>query len=512
MSKLVCVFSLFLGTSLFVDGCSDSRGNQSPADWMADNGPVGEVHDVAQNEESTTDTSQPEVSNDDAAPEGELDIDAKLVEVSSDARCFPDCEGKNCGSDGCVGTCGTCNDANPCTEDTCTDEGVCEYSPQSVCTGAPKCPTGPCEELHFDAETGAYEVVDTCTANGLCTLPVCNADGSCSYVEKCPDNSSQGLVSACSPQSGECNWKSDCSSDDPCLSGDLVDGECVFESKCAPPNACQVVNCSQQTGECLYGPIDCDDEDPCTEDWCHPALGCVSSPACCKSDEDCLDENPCTTDLCVADLCLHDDSDLEFCCLGDGDCSPGGKWDDGNIFTDGKCNTVLNLCEYLWSDVPCISPQDCDDGEPCSKDICLGSQGCAHVELFGCCETDNDCDIVAADMSAVCVSNVCKSTCLKCLGDEDDCTREFCDPSQLPTDPMPEDCLCKPLCDGKECGPDSCGGLCGWCSGDFDSCISGECVCQPRCKHIQCGDDSCGGSCGMCVGGLVCAGGMCVMQ
>ncbi len=58
---------------------------------------------------------------------------------------------------------------------------------------------------------------------------------------------------------------------------------------------------------------------------------------------------------------------------------------------------------------------------------------------------------------------------------------------------------CLPQCTGKQCGPDGCGGSCGWCGGD-DSCQEGACVtvegCTPDCAGKMIGvDDGCGGVC-----------------
>lgn len=66
---------------------------------------------------------------------------------------------------------------------------------------------------------------------------------------------------------------------------------------------------------------------------------------------------------------------------------------------------------------------------------------------------------------------------------------------------------CTPVCAGKQCGPDGCGGSCGSCpAGQFCSpngtCIPGSC--QPDCAGKDCGPDGCGGSCGHCGGNLVC--------
>lgn len=58
---------------------------------------------------------------------------------------------------------------------------------------------------------------------------------------------------------------------------------------------------------------------------------------------------------------------------------------------------------------------------------------------------------------------------------------------------------CLPDCAGRQCGPDGCGGTCGWCSGD-DSCQTGVCVtvpgCKPDCAAQMAGvEDGCGGVC-----------------
>lgn len=69
-----------------------------------------------------------------------------------------------------------------------------------------------------------------------------------------------------------------------------------------------------------------------------------------------------------------------------------------------------------------------------------------------------------------------------------------------------------PNCQGKNCGPDGCGGVCGTCP-DGVACESGLCGCQPDCSAKSCGDDGCGGSCGSCETLMECtAGGQCICQ
>ena len=54
--------------------------------------------------------------------------------------------------------------------------------------------------------------------------------------------------------------------------------------------------------------------------------------------------------------------------------------------------------------------------------------------------------------------------------------------------------VCTPKCDGKQCGPDGCGGKCGTCV-EWEVCLDGVC-CETQCKDKDCGPDGCGGNCG----------------
>ncbi len=72
----------------------------------------------------------------------------------------------------------------------------------------------------------------------------------------------------------------------------------------------------------------------------------------------------------------------------------------------------------------------------------------------------------------------------------------------------PGTCICDPRCDGRECGPDGCGSVCGWCDAGA-TCDDGACVCTPDCTGRQCGSDGCGGSCGSCPDGSECRDGTC---
>jgi hypothetical protein len=65
---------------------------------------------------------------------------------------------------------------------------------------------------------------------------------------------------------------------------------------------------------------------------------------------------------------------------------------------------------------------------------------------------------------------------------------------------------CETQCQGKQCGPDGCGGSCGSCPVGAGCTPAFVCVtpCAPSCSDRQCGDDGCGGSCGSCELGASC--------
>lgn len=74
--------------------------------------------------------------------------------------------------------------------------------------------------------------------------------------------------------------------------------------------------------------------------------------------------------------------------------------------------------------------------------------------------------------------------------------------------------LAQPQCDGRECGPDGCGGTCAPGCPLGDSCTQEGLCCAPNCVGRVCGDDGCGGVCGTeeCSEGLFCneARGVCL--
>ncbi|NOZ01562.1 MAG: hypothetical protein GXP54_06700, partial [Deltaproteobacteria bacterium] len=115
----------------------------------------------------------------------------------------------------------------------------------------------------------------------------------------------------------------------------------------------------------------CNDENPCTQDSCDEAKGCVNEP---DINKPCDDGDECThADLCDASgKCLGKDQE---------DC------DDNNPCTDDSCDPTSGDCSHE------ANASACDDGDPCTKpDVCSATLCVPGPPVPGCCHADPDCD------------------------------------------------------------------------------------------------------------------------
>lgn len=94
----------------------------------------------------------------------------------------------------------------------------------------------------------------------------------------------------------------------------------------------------------------------------------------CEEDIDCDDEDPCTQDVCDVGFC--DNSDNGTC-----ECKPSTQaidCNDDNECTDDTC--VNNQCENPANVATCT-----DDGNPCTTDMCA-EEACGHQDSGLCTE------------------------------------------------------------------------------------------------------------------------------
>jgi len=123
----------------------------------------------------------------------------------------------------------------------------------------------------------------------------------------------------------------------------------------------ETISCPSDCDECT-GALNCIDSDLCTTDTCEGSpKKCVNTLIVCD------DNNPSTTDECVEGECLY--IKTSECKSGDNYCPAGCT-----IETDLDCPEE-DECSYN---------HNCDDNNPCTKDLCEGKpKKCTHLSDDG---------------------------------------------------------------------------------------------------------------------------------
>ncbi|MDP2926130.1 MAG: LamG-like jellyroll fold domain-containing protein [Nanoarchaeota archaeon] len=442
--------------------------------------------------------------------------------------CTSSCQGKSCGSgDGCGGWCSApCNDNNLCTTDSCTSSG-CRYTAKTCPAGQTCNPsTGICVKCTSSAQ---------CNDNNLCTTDSCTSAGCTSTPVNCDDGIS-------------------------CTLDSCSNGECINT---------QITNCMPDDGCCLLGCSSNNDND------CLPECGNGKK----EEGEECDDGNIWPTDSCIdcknarcgdghrwilREECDEgpngNKDDGEGCgsdCKREVECNDDSQCDDRVACTIDKCNKDSGKCYYKII---------CNEGNPCTDDVCLGTGMCVFLNLIGKKCDDND----VCTINDFCFDKSCRGQFI--LNNPNPFCREK-KGIRGPDFPNPGN-ICYINCDNRECGNNGCGGSCGECEGgkrcnfngvcepdigegdgggegtpcvggdecnsgtcdngqctgeggdvgdpcdgdgdcNSENCDGGECApeesCTPNCSGKQCGDDGCGESCGDCPADQTCEGGQCVL-
>jgi len=161
-------------------------------------------------------------------------------------------------------------------------------------------------------------------------------------------------------------------------------GDCVVNpGQCDDGLACTADSCNGLTGECVHTADDtaCDDGVSCSVDLCDLDVGCVSL----GDHSACDDGDACTSDECVpavgcSSVAIED----------------GGSCEDGDLCTTGD-TCLAGSCNGG-------SPLDCDDGNDCTLDGCDADTGCVSTELNGVACEDGD----ACTEGDACVAGACE--------------------------------------------------------------------------------------------------------
>ncbi|MBI3834345.1 MAG: hypothetical protein HY287_08460 [Planctomycetes bacterium] len=460
-----------------------------------------------------------------------------------------------------------CNDNNGCTDDTCNPATGCVYTDNSAscddgnaCTTNDTCAFGSCVGgPPLDCNDGNICTDDSCNPASGCVhvnnVAPCDDHDACTTGDTCaggvcvggpPPNCDDGNVctdDACDHGTGcthtnntsACDDFNACTTGDTCADGscmggaslDCNDGNPCTDDSCNPATGCVYVNnfepcddgnaCTSSDtcsgGDCSGTPITCDDSNPCTDDACNPASGCYHT----DNSDPCDDHHDCTNpDTCSGGVCVG--TPIPGCteCTGDADCS------DGNPCTTDTC--PAGVCVYTNNSNPCDdgnacttsdtcsggscvggSSPNCDDGNPCTDDSCNPFTGCVYMNNSSPC-SDGD----ACTTNDTCSGGVCVGGSPLVCNDGNVCTDDTCD-SGTGCVYTNNTASCD---DGNACTTnDTCAG--GSCVGgpplvcnDGNSCTDDSCDMTQGCRYINNSDPCNDGN--ACTTNDTCAGGVCV--
>ena len=464
--------------------------------------------------------------------------------------------GDHCEAGLCVGLPIVCDDGDPCTDDLCNGVGGCKTEPnsspcddQDPCTVNDMCSDGSCGgfqvecECQADADCELLEDGDLCNGTLYCDtskLPyLCRIDQPSVVICPVPEGPEDVCQkSVCEPTTGACTTVPDhegyaCISGDPCTIGDTcVGGQCVpgVVIGCDDGNPCTDDSCDDADGcvhlpnalgcddgnactlsdhcdggECKYGSLlSCGDDNLCTDDYCDPFQGCSHK----LNNAPCDDQDICTTgDKCHLGACLPGNS---LNCEDNNPCTSNScNADTGCAFTPqlGDCNdanvcTQGDVCANGWCKPGPLL--DCDDDNACTDDACDVSDGCLNLANANPCDDGNACTVGDG-----CQAGVCQAGAAADCEDLNACTADSCDvDSGCSNQAIPGICN-----DGNLCTVN-------------DACLNGACVnggfltCD---DDNLCTDDSCSPDSGClfvpndkpcddgnpCSSGDHCAGGQC---
>ncbi len=462
---LLAYFAMAIGLGLA--GCHDKSAVNSAGDVTAAASQPSADATIAKDAavagtDSTADVlpadAAAEIDALDVQPESdEIDVaadasDATLV-TEADASAPPcvtdsDCSAGPCTSASCAaGVCEpgppqSCADGNPCTDDGCDPASGCTHlanaatcSDGDACTGGDHCGGGTCLP---GAATG-------CDDGNACTDDACDKTSGCKHLANTVT----------------------CTDDDVCSNGDVCQG-----------------------GTCALGePLYCSDGNPCTKDTCDKLNGCNHI----------ANSDPCSD----GKICTSNDK-----CSG-GACQPGGPTvcDDGNACTSDACAapkgcvhaslsgscTALGPCAkvQVCQDGVCTGNQwlPCDDGNPCTADLCDPTWGCYFKPASGPCDDGNACSV-----GETCQVFECKATAALACSDGDPCTTDTCNPqSGCVFVAGALACDDKNPCTTDSCGAQGCVNLpgAGTCT-DGDACTAGDSCASGKCQaggQLLCNDN-----------------------
>jgi len=211
-----------------------------------------------------------------------------------------------------------------------------------------------------------------------------------------------------------------------CTTTPRTGGACDDNNACTFDTVCT-------DGVCAGGDeIVCVDGDKCTDDGCHPSIGCVFGPNAdpCDDGNACTGEDRCSSTGCQGTTGVNCNDNNE--CTDDGCDSASGCTHDltqffksGSFYHEGPCNDG-NPCTDAGTcaDGQCVggTPVVCDDEDVCTDDTCEDGVGCVGTPNTAPCDDGDQCT-----ENDLCAEGQCAGVTGLSCDDFDSCTDDACD-------------------------------------------------------------------------------------
>jgi len=244
--------------------------------------------------------------------------------------CSPDCEGKECGDDGCGGSCGECGEGTVCVENQCGPQNGCAAWDKPGCEGC-ACQSCVCDlDPYCCSEEGHWD--------SLCVTSCEEECGGCGILEACGDGNCDDVgMENCSSCPEDCK----CKDNKKCFAGECCSADC--EGKDCGPDGC-----GGECGECKMDSW-CNNG-KCEEGVCPPdCVGKECGPDGCGEEcGECEEGKKCKEGLCIDQPICNDE-----CKKGEHGCDGDDMW---------TCVEDADGCWYRKT-------IDCP-GEPCFDGAC----------------------------------------------------------------------------------------------------------------------------------------------
>jgi len=383
-----------------------------------------------------------------------------------------------CPADGFVVNGTSCDDNNACTQSDSCQAGSCAGANPVICTASDQChvagtcnpTTGVCSNPVAPEGTVCTDG-DSCTQTDTCINGSCNGANPvvCTALDQCH------VAGTCNPTTGTCsnpvaaegtvcNDGNSCTQTDSCINGSCTGANPVI---CTASDQCHVAGiCNPTTGTCSNPNVadgtNCNDNDLCTQtDSCQSGTCTGGNPIVCTASDQCHEAGTCdsSTGMCSDPIsadgkaCNDDDACTQTDACQSGSCTgsnPVVCTASDQCHDIGTCDSMTGTCSNpaLPDGTACNDSDMCTQTDACMAGTCAGADPvvCAALDqchVAGTCDPASGVcsDPVAPDGTTcddgnactsndACQSGSCTTTAAVDCNDNDECTKDTCDPAE----------------------------------------------------------------------------------